>query len=195
MIRLQNNTWNKIVYTAKEKEATHTSSTYDYTLLLTNCQSYLTYSVPMTNVSTTERYDMTNLYLGDLLTNDWTIANAQFITQSQIKIVCGDINIDERQPLARLINYGTLIQFAGTINSTASFVNNGTYINMPTATNTFFDGTRSYLFNLPYGYYDYNIYDRGDNELEIGCLLIGPLSWTQSTTTYTEVDTKVVYEP
>jgi hypothetical protein len=194
MIRLQNNTWNKVVYTALEKEASHQSSTYDYNLLLTNSQSFLTYSVNLVNISTTDRYDMSNVWLGDLLTADWDISVATTITASQIKIVCGDINIDTRFPLARLTNNGTLIHFAGEI--TGDFINNGTYLHNDTALNTFFDGTRSYFFNLPYGYYDYNIYDRGENELERGCLLIGPLSWTQSTTTYTDnSDIKVVYEP
>jgi hypothetical protein len=177
-------------------------------LLLTNSQSFLTYSVNLVNISTTDRYDMSNVWLGDLLTTDWDITEATIITASQIKIVCGDINIDTRfptpelpelpstpeLPLAKLINNGTLIHFAGEI--TGDFINNGTYLHNDTALNTFFDGTRSYFFNLPYGYYDYNIYDRGENELERGCLLIGPLSWTQSTTTYTDnSDIKVVYEP
>lgn len=186
MIRLQQEQTNYIVYTATEFETTHIGADYDYTLYLTNCQDFKIYALPIYDVSQYKtRFNESSITLMTLTASNWDL-DTYTITASEVKIVKGDVNIS-----TSLTNEGTLIVF-GSINGT--FSNTGTY-STATYSQAYYFNQKSYLFNMPYGFYDYTIYDNNNTSLEIGNVLIGPLSQTQSTTTYTPVDTKIVYNP
>ena len=189
MLRLEKEQNNTIIYTATEKEGNHTSSTFDYLMKLINCQTQESLDVYLVDDSAyPDRYNQSTISLTTLLQADWNIDTITYNVLGSIKFVWGDVVIDTRS--GRLTNNGTLVILGGgTI--TGPFINNGTLIQMEYGKSVFIDNN-TFLFNMDYGYYDYEIYDKeGTTLLEIGNLLIGP--YEPTLTQYTPVDTKKVY--
>ncbi len=191
MIILEKDKLNTIIYTASEGlDAYQAQPSYDYNLLLENCQTLATVSIPIEDISTnSSRYNQSKITLMTLSNSTWSISISTLIMTGQVKIWYGNIVIDGRTG-GKLTNNGTLIVMDGTI--TGDFVNNGIYLNIDYSQGLYV-GNDVFLINMDAGFYDYKIYDANYNSiLEVGNILIGP--YTASTPTqYTPTKTNKVY--